>query len=266
MEKGKMSPPGIEPSFWWRLTLVALFFWHSSALVQWLSGGMYPQGPIGRLSWDLGWTRYTPSATFAQTTAAYSLDYSIALPVPACIKNICLLFLRGGGNYIFSFRQLCFSGISVTQILQELLIAWCLGSYGNLVKRLDCWLRPANQNVKFVATNHKAQGLRETMPLCLRAAPKSGTIIKFHWFSLHLSLIMILSWFRSTTQSSWRVSTAKRARASSLFVTTFSATCRFCSNVVLFNFWVIVQLNYPDWSECARAQTINHLLCFWNQI
>ena len=50
MEKGKMSPPGIEPSFWWRLTLVALFFWHSSALVQWLSGGMYPQGPIGRLS------------------------------------------------------------------------------------------------------------------------------------------------------------------------------------------------------------------------
>ena len=49
-EKGKRSPQGIEPAtlhstFWRRATLLALFFLHSSALVQWLSGGMYAQGP-----------------------------------------------------------------------------------------------------------------------------------------------------------------------------------------------------------------------------
>ena len=60
-----------------------IFFWHSRALVQWLSGGMNEQGPYVRLSWDLGWTISTPSVPFAQTTVSHGLYYCTALAVPA---------------------------------------------------------------------------------------------------------------------------------------------------------------------------------------
>ena len=69
--------------FWQQVTLPASFFCHSSALVQWLSGGMYAQGPSGCLTWDLSWTRSIPCAPFAQTAASHCLDYSTALPVPS---------------------------------------------------------------------------------------------------------------------------------------------------------------------------------------
>ena len=83
-EKGERSSQGIEPATFHLLTASyssALFF--SEALVQWLSGGMNAQGPSSFLSWDLGWTRPTPGAPFAQRAPSHGLDFSIALPMPA---------------------------------------------------------------------------------------------------------------------------------------------------------------------------------------
>ena len=97
----------------------------SRALEKWLSGGLYAQGPSGHLSWDLGWTRSTPCAPFAQTAASHGLDCSTVVPVPTWL----FCFFVSWSKYLDPFpcqrQKHLTSSPKIIQMKEPRLGSWC---------------------------------------------------------------------------------------------------------------------------------------------